>query len=59
MEKHNKTIWQQPLVIRDLDGGKELEGAARGPRGILAVQGCRSCLCHSEKSHEKWPYSVQ
>lgn len=36
MEWRNKPIWQQSLIIRDLDGDKELEGAERDLRGILA-----------------------
>lgn len=29
-------MWQQSLIIRDLDGDKELEGAERGLRAVLA-----------------------
>lgn len=47
VEQHNKPIWQQPRVIRDLDGDKELEGAERDP-GVFSEELC-----------EKGPYSVQ
>lgn len=53
VEEHKETIWQQPLVVGNLDGDEELEGAERDLRGILALQRrlCRNCLCHSEKVH--------